>query len=217
MFIGTRLRTTARRLAFALLLIAPAGSLAFGSQNGTIEGTLEGFGKGPLVVYIEQIPGAKFAPTDPAPVMNQKRNTYVPHVLPVVAGAKVEFHSEDPELHNVYAWAPALKASPFNMTMLPGMPPHFYHQSFAKEGVVRLTCNVHKEMLAFILVVQNPYFTTVEKGASQFRIMDVPPGTYNLRIWGEKLDEATVAKRFPVEVNAAGVARISIAQGGLSR
>lgn len=210
----TRTHTIARRFAFGVALIALTGSPALGLSTGTIEGTLDGLGKGPVLVYVEKIPGATYAPANPPPVMNQKRNTYLPHILPVVAGSKVEFHSGDPELHNVYALALAAKSVLFNLSIVPGVPGHFYNQVFTKEGVVRLTCNIHKEMLAFIVVLQNPHYVVVEKATNQFRLAGVPPGKHALRIWGEKLDEAALARRFPIEVTAGGTARISIAQGG---
>ncbi len=214
MRIGIGTGTTVRRFAFGVVWIALSCLPSLGLPGGNIEGTLDGLGKGPFLVYVEQIPGATYPPANPPPTMNQKSKTYLPHVLPVVAGSKVEFRSEDQELHNVYAWALALKAAMFNISIIPGMPPHFYYQSFPQPGVVRLTCNVHKEMLAFIVVLQNPHFATLEKGASTFRLADVPPGKHNLRVWGEKLDEATLAKKFPVEVAAGGTAKIFIAQGG---
>ncbi len=190
------------------LTASPGGAFpALAQPTGAVEGTLEGLTKGPFVVYVEKITGA-WAPTDPEPVMNQKHNTYVPHVLPIVAGSKVEFHSADPELHNVYAWATALKRVLFNIAIPPSAPS--YRKVFADPGVVRLTCNVHKEMLAFIVVVQNPHFTMVEKGATGFRLAGLPAGKHELRVWGEKLDDATLAKRFPVEVPAGGTARVSI-------
>ncbi len=211
---GIGVGLASRRLACAAALIVLTALPALGSPGGTIEGTLDGLGKGPFVVYVEQIPGVTYPPANPPPIMNQKNKTYLPHVLPVVAGSKVEFYSEDKELHNVYAWALALNASLFNISIIPGMPPHVYYQSFPQSGVVRLTCNVHKEMLAFIVVLQNPHFATLEQGASTFRLADVPPGRHNLRVWGEKLDEATLAKKFPVEVTAGGAAKVSITQGG---
>jgi plastocyanin len=190
-------------------LVARAGS---SSPGGTIEGSIEGLGKGPFVVYVERIDGAKYAPAQPPAVMNQRRNTYLPHVLPVVAGTSVAFHSEDPELHNVYAWALALKRVLFNVAIPPKAPDNV--QSFNKEGVVKLTCNVHKEMLAYVVVLQNPHFVLTEKGAAQFRIEGVPAGSLAVRVWGEKLDDAALALRFPVTVTEGGTSRIALAKEG---
>jgi plastocyanin len=180
-----------------------------GGPTGGVEGTLQGLGRGQFVVYVDKVAGATYQPMNPAPVLGQKNNVYIPHVLPIVVGSKVELRSDDPELHNVYAWAVALKRALFNIAILPKTPPQY--QTFSREGVVKITCNVHKEMLAFILVLQNPHFALVDKGQSTFRIAGVPAGKYELRVWGEKLDEATLAKKFPVEIAANGTAKITLA------
>jgi hypothetical protein len=59
-------------------------------------------------------------------------------------------------------------------------------------------------------VLQNPHFALVEKGATRFRLDGIPAGKHELRVWGEKLEDATLAKRFRVEVPPGGVARASI-------
>jgi plastocyanin len=192
------------------MLVAAPNALA--SEGGAVEGTLEGFGRGPYVVYVDEVPGAK-APDGARAVMNQKGNSYLPHILPVVAGSKVAFISEDPELHNVYAKTMAHDRVLFNVAIPPKAPPNV--QRFDKAGVVRLTCNVHKEMLAFILVLQNPNFVLTEKGATTFRLENVPPGSYALRVWGEKLDETTLGRKFPVRVEQGQAAHV-VLNGGES-
>jgi hypothetical protein len=195
------------RLTAVLALTLTTAALAAEPAAGTIDGKLEGLGKGPFLVYVEKIDGVVFPPNDPPPVMSQRKNTYLPHILPVLAGSKVELRSEDPELHNVYALATAIKKVLFNIAIVPRTPPQF--QTFAKEGVVRLTCNVHKEMLAFVIVLQNPHYTLVEKGAT-FTLAGVPPGKQVLRVWGEKLDDEVNARKFPVEVTAGGTVKVTI-------
>ena len=61
---------------------------------------------------------------------------------------------------------------------------------FKKNGRYQLLCAVHPEMEAFVLVVDNPYFAVTEADG-KFRIDGVPPGTYTLRAWSEKLPETT--------------------------
>lgn len=197
--------TTLRYGATLLLLVLPT-RFAWADSGGTIEGTID-LGKGPFVVYIEKIPGTT-PPITPEPVMNQKGNTYLPHVLPIVAGTKVEFRSTDPELHNVYAWSQALKRALFNIAIPPNTPS--YHRLFTDPGVVKLTCNVHKEMSAFILVFQNSHFSMVEKGSTHFKLSGVPVGKYDLRVWGEKLDDPVLSRKFPVELAAGQITQISL-------
>src|SRR5262249_7922153 len=159
----------------------------------------EGFRKDTYVVYLDKIHGTGSTSDAPA-VMNQRHNTYLPRILPVVVGSKVAFHSEDPELHNAYARSLSTKNDSFNLGITPKSPP--FLRTFSKEEVVKLTCNVHKEMLAFILVLPNPYFAVVEKGQDQFHLEGIPPGQHQLRIWGEKLEEPMLAKTFPITVTA---------------
>lgn len=182
------------------ILVVLASSTALAAPTGSIEGSLENLESGPFVVYVERVSGTSYPPLQPAPIMNQRGNAYSPHLLPIVMGSRVEFRTEDLELHNVHARNPSGNQTFFNIAMRPKGPSIF--QTFSKEGVVRLTCNIHKEMEAFILVLQNPYFTVVEKGQRQFRIEGVPPGKYSIRIWGERLGEAETGRSFPVEVRA---------------
>jgi hypothetical protein len=70
---------------------------------------------------------------------------------------------------------------------------------FQKLGPVHLT-----EMNAWVIVVQNPYFTTsIDRATGEFRINGVPPGAYTMRVWGERLSDAQNRRRFRVFVPAA--------------
>jgi plastocyanin len=195
-------------LAIALLLPTFAARVAAADPTGTLQGTIEGFGKGPFVVYVDQIPGAKYPAQTPAPVMGQKGNTYVPHVLPVVVGSKLELRSADPELHNVYAWAQSLGRVLFNVAIPPNFPP--VSQQLNQVGVIKLTCNVHKEMLAFVVVLQNPFFALTAKAQTEFTISNIPVGTREVRIWGEKLEAGDLAKKYSVEIKAGQTAHVTI-------
>src|SRR5207248_2220241 len=108
------------------------------------------------LVYIETAPGKFTPPAQPA-IMNQVHNTYSPRVLPVLAGQKVQFRSEDPELHNVFARQ--VKTTLFNQAVLPHKS---FERTFDKPGIVHLSCNVHREMSADVLVLQNPYFAQAD-------------------------------------------------------
>lgn len=150
------------------------------------------------LVYVEKAPG-KFAAPAEAAVMSQVGNTYSPRVLPVLLGSKVDFRSSDPELHNVNARAN--KQQIFNQAVLP-------HQSFSKKmeqaGVVHLSCNIHKEMSADIVVLQNPYFATPDAQGG-FTIANVPPGNYVMRIFGAELSDEQRAKIFKVTVGGGAL------------
>jgi plastocyanin len=201
--------TRTLRLAIALLVSTFAGvGAAAADPTGTLQGTIDGLGKGPFIVYVDQIPGAKYPAQEPAPLMGQKNNTYIPHVLPVVVGSKVELRSSDPELHNVYAWAQALGRVAFNIAIPPNFPPTF--QQMNQVGVIKLTCNVHKDMLAYIVVLQNPFFSLTAKSQTEFTIDKIPVGTREVRIWGEKLEPVDLARKYLVEIKPGQVTKVTI-------
>lgn len=189
------------RAAFSLLLLAAATSAGAETLTGQIQDP--SLRRKTVLVYVESAPG-RFAPPAQPAVMNQAGNTYSPRVLPVLLGTRVEFRSADPELHNVNARASRQQL--FNQAVLP-------HQMFAKKmeqtGVVHLSCNVHKEMSADIVVLQNPYFARPDAQGG-FSIANVPPGNYSIRIFGPELSDEQRARAFRVSVGS-GAAPIKLA------
>ncbi len=180
------------------LLLGSARALA---ADGVVEGLLPPEQRGQIeVVYVEHA-GGDFKPA--TAVMDQRNLAYVPHVLPVLSGTTVRFQSHDRELHNVFARGPDHRVL-FNLAVLPHMQ---MEETFKTLGVTTLTCNVHKTMLAYVLVLQNPYFAVPDAGG-RWRIR-LPAGRYVIRSWGEQLDDGALARGFPVEVAAGGDSRVT--------
>ncbi|MBI4547140.1 MAG: hypothetical protein HY707_04115 [Ignavibacteriae bacterium] len=150
---------------------------------GNIKGTVKVLGGKNIeytLMYIEKVEERSFPPPAKNPVMDQIRMTFVPHVLPVLAGSTVDFPNSDSTRHNVFSPS---KTKKFNLGTYPaGITKRV---TFEKTGVVSLLCNVHAEMSAFILVLQNPYFTMADKKGT-YRIADVPTGEYTLVVWHPK-------------------------------
>ena len=159
-----------------------------GAETGTIKGVL----KTPWVkryeglVYIEQVAGKGFPPPDKPVFMGQKDMVFKPHILPVLKGTKVDFTNNDSIIHNVFS--PPGSAKRFNLGTY-GVGVKKY-ETFNELGEITLLCNVHPEMLGFIIVLQNPYFGLTDKSGN-FEIKDVPAGTYKLMAWHEKLQGAS--------------------------
>jgi len=156
------------------------------------------------LVYIEKVEGKTFPPPKGKVFMGQKNLVFKPHVLPILKGTTVDFTNDDTTVHNVFA--PPGSAKQFNLgTYGVGVTKT---ETFDALGVVPLLCNVHAEMAGFIIVLQNPYYAVTDK-AGNFEIKGVPPGTYKLKFWHEKLKESsqdvTVEAGKTVSVEIAGM------------
>jgi len=196
---STALKTGALAVA-AFALLSP---LAGGPPAGGLSGTLGGPQAAKIqMVFIEKATGT--FPATSGVVIDQKNIKYTPHLSAVVAGSTVQFKTSDAQLHNIYLWQEGETLT--NTAMPPGSP--LVSVKLDNPGPVRITCVVHKEMRAWILVLQNPYFAEVKEG--KFAIPALPPGKYNVKVWGEKLDDAGLAKTFPLEVKAGGVSDFAI-------
>ncbi len=140
---------------------------------GNIEGTVTAPSPSEVVVYVEKAPGTFKG--DRA-VMDQQNKVFTPYVLPVLVGTTVEFRNSDNLQHNVFG----VGADEFNLgNWTKGIT---REQTFNKPGEISILCNVHPEMEAHVLVLQNPYFARPDK-SGKFRISNVPPGQYVLRAW----------------------------------
>lgn len=195
-----RIQTASVAAVLALLLAVPA---ALAGDTGTIEGTLEVRKSRELpnvVVYLKDVPG-DYAPPAEEVMMDQENLTFVPHVLPVLKGTKVGFRNSDSILHNVFS--PDAMADKFNLGTWP--KGEVRSHLFDKDGVGVILCNVHPEMEAWVVVLDNPYFTKPDEDGA-FRIEGVPPGKYTLTTWHEKLRSAEAE----VEVKAGETVRVDL-------
>jgi plastocyanin len=159
-----------------------------------------------FVVYIENVPFTRRSQSSekPAPnrqnssagkgvwarprfVMDQRDLTFVPHVLPILAGSTVEFPNSDPVYHNVFSFS---KTKIFDLGRYP--TGRTKAVTFNEPGLVKVYCDMHSQMNAFILVLANPYFTLTDEQGNYW-IRDVPAGTYKVKAWFARLPEKTAA------------------------
>ncbi len=135
-------------------------------------------------VYLENVKGDWKAE---AVRIDQKGSTFIPKYNPIIVGSKVTFVNSDPTEHNVY--------SPDNEKYDLGTEPQGGELShvFKTPGVYTQLCKLHPTMLAYIFVLQNPFFAMTDRQGA-FSIENVPPGKYKLVTWNERY------KADPVEV-----------------
>jgi plastocyanin len=121
------------------------------------------------------------APTQPV-VINQKGCLYQPHVLAVRANQPLQVVNDDPTSHNIHP-TPANNRE-WNKAEPPGTK---VEEAFAREEVaIPVKCNVHPWMRGYIAVFKHPYFAVSGKDGS-FDLSSLPPGTYTIKAWHEKL------------------------------
>ncbi len=188
------------KLSFAIALAILCAILAGTAVAGEIKGNVTAQGmRSPegIVVYVDTVAGKTFTPPKEHAVMDQKKLTFIPHVLPVLKGTTVDFLNSDSVGHNVY-W-PSIggnKKLGHNLGTWPqGVIKSF---TFNDIGAVPLLCNVHPEMSAYIVVAPTPYFA-VTNAQGAYAINDVPPGKYTLKVWSEQGKPVEQ----PVEVSGA--------------
>ncbi len=155
---------------------------------------------GDTVVYIETVGDNEYDPPTERGIVDQMNLVFIPHVLAVQKGTTVDFPNNDEVRHNVFS--PPDCCNQFNLgTYDVGASKPV---TFTESCEVPLLCNVHAEMSAFVVVLDNPYFGVTAKDGS-FTIGNVPPGTYKLKTWHEKLRseelEVTVEGGKTTEVN----------------
>lgn len=149
------------------------------------------------VVYIEKVEG-NFPPPVEHPVMDQNQLTFVPHVLPILLGTTVDYLNSDPIGHNVFSPDDVADKMNLGTWKTGGIRPY----TFRKLGSAAILCNVHPEMEAYVVVLQNPYFFKTQKDG-KFTISNVPPGEYILKVWNSRMkaDDAKVVVKAGETVN----------------
>jgi hypothetical protein len=136
--------------------------------------------------------GAKKLKSKPGEyVLNQEKCRYSPHVVIMPKESELEIKSSDPINHNIHTYS--FDNDPVNLMFMPGME---HEQEFEESEVVKVECDLHGWMQAWIVVTENSYFALTNDDGS-FEIPDLPPGKYTLTAWHEVL--GTMTQKIKVE------------------
>ena len=162
------------------LTAASASGTASLKGHITVEGKpLDGVGL--VMLYPTSGKGAKRTPKQR--IMEQRKKTFSPHLLAVPPGSTIAFPNFDGFYHNVFSTS---ATQPFDIGLYKDGQSR--DMKFDKPGMVRLGCNVHAKMAAFIFVVDAPNYVPVD-GATEFNFRKLVPGKYKARVWSERSKE----------------------------
>ncbi len=202
-------------LAGLLFLVAARRPEADDRQTGGIVGRItyatvppdESFEPTDAVVYLtgeglDDAPGVVQAEPRVS-LLNQIDYTFVPRVLPVVAGAEVRFHNGDSELHNIHTFDGGRRANRmFNRSQLPGST---FTRTFQEPDSILVRCDLHSQMIAHILVLPN-VFHTMPGDDGSYSVVGVPPGRYEITAWHELFGRVSV----PVDVASGEITAVDL-------
>lgn len=132
--------------------------------------------------------------------MDQRGETFVPHVLAITAGTTVDFPNSDRIYHNVFSLS---KTARFDLGRYP--TGRAKSVKFDRPGIVRVFCDIHSHMNAFILVFGHPFFAITDVDG-RYELSDVPPGAYRVVAW----NEGVASDPKPITVTGADAAELDL-------
>jgi hemoglobin len=148
---------------------------------GMLHGALKINGAAPSglsVVMLTPINGKYATRTPKQRTIEQRNKSFAPHVMAVPTGSTVSFPNFDGIYHNVFSLS---KTKAFDLGMYKGGDSR--ELKFDKPGIVRLGCNLHADMAAYLIVVDAPHYVIADNGSYLFRAL--LPGTYKVQAWSE--------------------------------
>lgn len=186
----TAVEKSSRMLFVSLVVLIGAVNLnfAYAQSHGTVSGKVrvqqkkwlfgglkEKKDKSGVIVYL-----AGFRSEPPAGVKNlvQENEQFHPFVLPIVAGQTVSFPNYDAIYHNVFSLSTVKQ---FDLGQYRSVDPP-KKVTFDRPGLISVYCNIHPEMIAFVLVLENSAFAETDQDG-KFFIPKVPPGKYTINAW----------------------------------
>lgn len=156
-------------------------------------------GKGPArgsevrqaIVYYDPAVAPVVKPSPVPFVMTTRRKEFDPRILVVPRGSRVRFPNEDPILHNVFSVS---SPNHFDLGLYKGSPGK--EKRFDQPGIVRVYCNVHHDMVAYLLVLATPYHGAPDANGDLV-LSGLPKGAGKLSVWHEQTELRTVDVDLP--------------------
>ena len=156
------------------------------------------------VVYLETAPRGAFDDVGPRRArLDQRNEMFVPHVIAIQVGTTVDFPNNDRTYHNVFSLS---RVKSFDLGRYAAG--RSKSVTFDRPGIVRVFCDIHSHMNAWILVFAHPFFAVTDADG-RFRIDGIPPGTYTVAVW----NEAASAESRTVVVAAGDEADVAFTLG----
>jgi len=144
-------------------------------------------------------------------IIDQIKRTFVPKVTILQTGTAVTFPNKDNIEHDVYSFSPA---KTFELKLYSGVPAH--PVVFDKPGLVTLGCNIHDQMIAYVLVVDTSFFAKSDAHGIA-RIEGLPPGDYDIKAWHYQLPDGAAQPTRRVTISADQTIKLPLdVAGGLS-
>jgi plastocyanin len=122
----------------------------------------------------------------------QRDLTFIPALLPIEVGTKVQFPNLDDQYHNIFSYSPVKR---FDLGRYRPEERPIPSVMFDQPGLVILRCDIHEHMRGLILVLKTPYFVMTDR-AGRFRLDKLPAGHYTLKAW---IDSRTTREK-PIEL-----------------
>lgn len=149
------------------------------------------------IVYADVVGGPAPHQAHKPAAIEQKGRRFLPMVTVVQTGTEISFPNNDSVRHHVYSFSPAKVFELKLYSGTPGSP-----VMFDKPGPVVVGCNIHDQMVAFIHVVDTPYFAHTD-ASGKAQIDNVPPGKYTLKFWYYKTPSPAQIQEQPLLMKAA--------------
>jgi plastocyanin len=191
------------RVVISIPVAAPAPSAAYASRRVTAT-PAPASELTNVIVFVKDAP----KPASLAPMRTsilQQNETFVPRVVAITAGSRVDFPNGDPFFHDVFSLS---RSGPFALGSYPKGKSK--SEQFRHAGLIKVYCHLHSHMTASIMVFDHPYFA-IPGADGSFAIDDVPSGAYTVSAWHERIGEST--QPVTIEISRTSVLQFALPIG----